>query len=154
LALSELNTRPALAIEQVFRDERLGLVRLAYLLTGARDQAEDIVQTAFAAAQPRWDELNDPLAYLRRVVVNRAQDLHRHRHRRRPRPQPAVTHLPEIDETWAELRRLPDRQRAVVVLRFYEDLPLTDIARLLDRPEGTVRSDLHRALDRLRRTLA
>lgn len=141
------------AIEDVYRDERLALVRLAYLLTGGRDHAEDIVQTAFEAAQTRWDELDDPHAYLRRVVVNRAQDLHRRRYRQRPRPEPAVTHLPEIDETWTALQRLPDRQRAVVVLRFYEDLPLTDIARLLDRPEGTVRSDLHRALDRLRRTL-
>jgi RNA polymerase sigma factor (sigma-70 family) len=53
----------------------------------------------------------------------------------------------------AELLRLPVRQRTVVVLRFYEDLPLTDIARLLDRPAGTVRSDLHRALESLPRTL-
>jgi RNA polymerase sigma factor (sigma-70 family) len=64
-----------------------------------------------------------------------------------------VTFQPEIDETWHEVCRLPPRQRAVVVLRFYEDLPLTEIARMLDRPQGTVRSDLHRALERLRRTL-
>ena len=152
--MSELNTEPRAAIEDVYRDERLGLIRLAFLLTGARDQAEDIVQSAFEAAQPRWDELDDPRAFLRRVVVNRAQDLHRRRYRPRPRPERPVTQIPELDETWAELRRLPDRQRAVVVLRFYEDLPLTDIARLLDRPEGTVRSDLHRALAQLRRTLA
>jgi RNA polymerase sigma factor (sigma-70 family) len=154
MAVSELNTEAPGLIEDVYRDERLGLIRLAFLLTGARDQAEDIVQSAFEAAQPRWDELDDPRAFLRRVVVNRAQDLHRRRYRPRPRPEPPVTHIPELDETWAELRRLPDRQRVVVVLRFYEDLPLTDIARLLDRPEGTVRSDLHRALAQLRRTLA
>jgi RNA polymerase sigma factor (sigma-70 family) len=152
--VSELNTEPPLAIEQVFRDQRVALIRLAYLLTGSRDQAEDIVQTAFAAAHRRWSRLDDPLAYLRRVVVNRAQDHHRRRYRRRPVPEGAVTHQPEIDETWAELVRLSAPQRAVVVLRFYEDLPLTDIARLLDRPEGTVRSDLHRALAQLRRTLA
>ena len=152
--MSELNTGPAPAIEQVFRDERVALVRLAFLLTGSRDQAEDIVQTAFAAAHGRWSGLDDPLAYLRRVVVNRSQDHHRRRYRRRPPPAVAVTHQPELDETWAELRRLPAPQRAVIVLRFYEDLALTDIARLLDRPEGTVRSDLHRALARLRRTLA
>ncbi|HEY7070141.1 MAG TPA: sigma-70 family RNA polymerase sigma factor [Acidimicrobiales bacterium] len=152
--MSELNTERQDAIEDVYRDQRLGLVRLAFLLTGTRDQADDIVQTAFEAAQPRWDELDDPLAFLRRVVVNQAKDLHRRRYRRRARPEPPVTHIPEIDEIWVELRRLPDRQRAVIVLRFYEDLPLTDIARLLDRPEGTVRSDLHRALAQLRRTLA
>jgi RNA polymerase sigma factor (sigma-70 family) len=152
--VSELNTEPPLAIEQVFRDQRVALIRLAYLLTGSRDQAEDIVQTAFAAAHRRWSGLDDPLAYLRRVVVNRAQDLHRRRFRRPPPPDVGITQQPEIDETWAELVRLPASQRAVVVLRFYEDLPLTDIARMLDRPEGTVRSDLHRALARLRRTLA
>ena len=84
--MSDLNTQPAPAIADVYRDERLGLVRLAYLLTGARDHAEDIGQTAFEAAQTRWDAPDDPIAYLRRVVVNRAQDLHRRRYRRRPRP--------------------------------------------------------------------
>jgi DNA-directed RNA polymerase specialized sigma24 family protein len=65
----------------------------------------------------------------------------------------AITEIPEVDETWAELCRLPTNQRAVVVLRFYLDLPLVTIAELLDRQAATVRSDLHRALDRLRRFL-
>jgi RNA polymerase sigma factor (sigma-70 family) len=137
----------------VYRDERLKLVRLAYLLTGSRDVAEDVVQSAFAAAHSRWSRIEEPVAYLRQAIVNQAKDVHRRRYRRPPDPPELVTHQPDIDETWHELRRLSPLQRAVVVLRFYEDLPLTEIARLLDRPAGTVRSDLHRALDRLRRTL-
>jgi RNA polymerase sigma-70 factor (sigma-E family) len=149
-----MQTRSRPDADRVYREERTALLRLAYLLTGSSDLAEDIVQTAFAAGWGRWDALDDPVAYLRRVVVNQAKDAHRRRYRRRPGPEPEpVTGEPAIDETWAELRRLPPRQRAVVVLRFYEDLPLTEIAVLLDRPAGTVRSDLHRALDHLRRTL-
>jgi RNA polymerase sigma factor (sigma-70 family) len=54
---------------------------------------------------------------------------------------------------WVIIQRLPHRQRIVVVLRFYEDLPLLEIARLLQRPPATVRSDLRRALGRLRKAL-
>ncbi len=151
--MGDLNAEPR-EVEQVYRDERAALLRLAFLLSGSRPAAEDIVQTAFASAQARWATIDNPGAYLRRVVVNQAQDGHRRRYRLGPQPvvEP-VTHQPELDETWAELRRLPPSQRAVVVLRFYEDLSLTEIARLLDRPASTVRSDLRRALERLRRTL-
>jgi RNA polymerase sigma factor (sigma-70 family) len=153
--VSDVNAEPRPDLERVYRDQRMALVRLALLLTGSRELAEDIVQTAFTAAQSRWATIDDHVAYLRRVVVNQASDAHRRHFRRRQASivEP-VTLQPDIDETWAELRRLPPHQRAVVVLRFYEDLPLTEIARLLRRPPGTVRSDLHRALDHLRRTLA
>jgi RNA polymerase sigma factor (sigma-70 family) len=143
------------AFEDVYRTHRLPLIRLALLLTGSREHAEDIVQTAFAAAHDRWADVADPPAYLRRAVVNLANEMHRRRFRERLLVQrERTTDIPEIDETWAEIRRLPSSQRAVVVLRFYEDLPLADIAALLDRPPATVRSDLRRALDRLRRTLS
>lgn len=150
--MTDVETEPK-SIDEVFREERRALTRLAFLLTGDRDSAEDVMQTAFAAVHSRWDNIDDPPAYLRRVVVNQAKDFHRRRYRQPPIPVEAVTQIPEIDETWAELRRLPDRQREVVVLRFYEDMPLTEIAQLLDRPPGTIRSELHRALNRLRRTL-
>lgn len=151
---SDLSAQARPSIEEVYRDSRAILVRLAYLLTGSRDVAEDVVQTAFAAAQERWAFIDEPLAYLRQVIVNQAHETHRHRYRHPPDIAAPVTHLPEIDETWNELRRLPPAQRAVVVLRFYEDLPLTEIAQLVERPASTVRSDLRRALDRLRRTLS
>lgn len=151
--MAELQTDPP-DIEQVYRDHRLPLVRLGFLLTGSREDSEDLVQSAFATASAHWYEIEQPLAYLKRAVVNQASDLHKRRARERSRPAAeGVTEIPEVDETWAILQRLPHKQRMVVVLRFYEDLPLLEIARLLDRPPATVRSDLRRALGRLRKAL-
>ena len=143
-------------IEETYRELRLPLLRLAFLLTGSRETAEDVVQSAFASAHPRWSGIEDPAAYLRRSVVNLAMDGQRREYRRRrlwpSEPEP-LTAIPELDETWAHVRRLPVTQRAVVVLHYYEDLPLVEIGRLLDRPASTVRSDLRRALARLRKEL-
>jgi RNA polymerase sigma factor (sigma-70 family) len=151
--MEEVQTSPS-DLEQVYRDHWLGLVRLGFLLTGPREDSEDLVQSAFATASVRWDAIEQPLAYLKRAVVNQASDLHRRRTRERGRPAPeAITEIPEVDETWAVIQRLPCRQRTVVVLRFYEDLPLLEIARLLSRRPATVRSDLRRALARLRKEL-
>jgi hypothetical protein len=69
------------------------------------------VQTAFVELQQRWDRVERPGAYLRRVVVSRAKDLHRRRFRERSYPEAAVTEIPEIDETWRELLKLPAVQR-------------------------------------------
>jgi DNA-directed RNA polymerase specialized sigma24 family protein len=151
--MKEVQASPS-DLEQVYRDHRLGLVRLGFLLTGSREDSEDLVQSAFATASVRWDEIDQPLAYLKRAVVNQASDLHRRRARERGRPvREGVTEIPEVDETWVVIQRLPHRQRTVVVLRFYEDLPLLEIARLLSRRPATVRSDLRRALERLRKAL-
>jgi RNA polymerase sigma factor (sigma-70 family) len=153
----ELGDTETPVLEDAYRELRLPLLRLAFLLTGSRETAEDVVQSAFASAQPRWHRIEDPPAYLRRSVVNLAKDGQRREFRRRllVRPEPeAVTAIPEIDETWAVVRRLPATQRAVVVLHYYEDLPLVEIGQLLDRPASTVRSDLRRALARLRKALS
>lgn len=100
------------SVEQVYRDQRLALLRLAFLLCGSRSTAEDIVQTAFAAAYPRWASIDNPEGYLRRAVVNQPKESHRRRYRFRSpvRPEP-VTHQPDIDEIWARVRSLPSRQR-------------------------------------------
>jgi RNA polymerase sigma factor (sigma-70 family) len=143
-------------LEEIYLAQRLRLLRLAFLLTGSRETAEDVVQSAFASAQDSWHRIDDPPAYLRRSVVNLAKDGQRRefRHRRLLRPQPEpVTSIPEIDETWTLVRQLPATQRAVVVLHYYEDLPLVDIGHLLDRHASTVRSDLRRALALLRKAL-
>jgi len=140
-------------IEALYRREGPGLLRLAFLLTGSRETAEDAVQTAFAEVQTRWSEIERHGAYVRQVVVNRSKDEQRRLYRTSQYGLEGTTEIPEIDETWQVISRLSSTQRAVVVLRFYGDLALTDIAVLLDRPEATVRSDLHRALKRLRRTL-
>jgi len=152
-------TAPAderLGFENAYAAHRVPLLRLALLLTGSREQAEDIVQAVFTAAYGRWDDIDEPSAYLRRAVVNTSNDFHRHRAKARrltPIPEP-VTAIPEVDETWAVLIRLPVRQRTVVVLHFYEDQSLADIGRLLGRPAATVRSDLRRALTTLRTELS
>lgn len=149
----------AVGIEDAYRAHRLALVRLAHLVGADREQAEDVVQTAFASAQPRWAAIDDPLAYLRRSVVNQVRDHQRRRYRgQRARVvhDPGTEHVlpPEVDETWRHIGTLPWRQRAVVVLHYYEDLSLTEVAALLGRPASTIRSDHRRALDRLRKTLA
>lgn len=148
--------QPAPGYEETYREHRLALVRLAYLMSGSHDVSEDAVQTAFTSAHCRWDQIDNPLPYLKRAVVNLVKDGQR-RHFRllaRATERPLVVLPPEVDETWAELARLPWTQRAVVVLHYYEDLPLTEVAAVLDRPAATVRSDHRRALDKLRKALA
>jgi DNA-directed RNA polymerase specialized sigma24 family protein len=141
-------------LEALYRRHEAALLRLAFVLVGVRGDAEDLVQAAFLALARAEGSVRDPAAYLRGVVVRRAQDQHRRSFRRLPRPPDPIVAEPGLDETWAHVQRLPPAQRVVVVLRFYEDLALVDIAQLTGRPEGTVRSDLHRALTRLRRALA
>lgn len=143
------------SVEAVYRSSWLALTRLAYLLVGDRSEAEDIVQNVFTTAVARWDAIEEPAAYLRRAVVNGANDLHRRSFRHATVPFGASESIdePEVDEVWRFVRALPTAQRAVVVLRFYEDLALADIAALLDRPPSTVRSDLRRALTKLRGAL-
>ena len=156
LGVTETDTAPQ-GFEDAYRDHRLDLVRLAFLMCGSRDLSEDLVQTVFTSAHPRWHEIDNHLAYLRRSVVNLAKDGQRRHFRRLRLAPPAaapVTSIPELDETWALIQRLPPAQRAVVVLHYYEDLPLVEVASLLDRPASTVRSDLRRAHDRLRKALS
>ena len=138
--------------EQVFRDRRLDLMRLAYLVCGSKDDAEDIVQTVFTEAQNRWTNIEDPYAYLRTAVLNRVKDGQRREFRKRllPIPRERVTEVPDVDEMWHHIRQLPTRQRSVVVLRFYEDMSLEEISSLLSQPSSTTRSDLRRALSTLK----
>lgn len=147
---------PAVGFEEAYRDHRLALLRLAYLMSGSHDVSEDAVQSVFTSAHDRWDQIENPLPYLKRAVVNVVKDGQRRRLRllARTPEQPLVALPPEVDETWAQLARLPWAQRAVVVLHYYEDLPLTEVAVVLDRPAATVRSDHRRALDKLRKALA
>lgn len=157
LSVTEIETVPPPSFEDTYREHRLALIRLAYLMCGSREFSEDLVQTVFTAAHPRWEQIENHLPYLRQAVVNLAKD-GRRRHLRHLRLAPPsevvpVTTVPEIDETWFLILRLPAVQRAVVVLHFYEDLPLVEVANILNRRPSTVRSDLRRALERLRRSL-
>jgi RNA polymerase sigma factor (sigma-70 family) len=148
------STSSRLSIEQAYREHWVPLVRLALLLTGSRERAEDVVQTVFASAHSRWESIEKQVPYLRRAVVNASADMHRRRHREPRIDREPVTALPDLDETWQHILRLPERRRAVVVLHFYEDLALVDIASLLDVPSSTVRSDLRRALAALKKELS
>jgi RNA polymerase sigma factor (sigma-70 family) len=156
--VTETEAVPRIPLEETFREQRTALMRLAFLMCGSREQAEDLVQTAFAAAQERSDEIENLPAYLRRTIVNRAKDTQRRQFRLRRvlhrLADDPVTLQPELDHTWSVIRSLPVQQRTVVVLRYYEDLTLVQIAELLDRPAGTVRSDLHRAHANLRKALS
>jgi RNA polymerase sigma factor (sigma-70 family) len=144
--------------EETYRAQRLPLMRFAYLLCGSTETSEDVVQSAFASAQSRWDQIENPASYLRRSVLNLVKDGQRRRYRLASlagsvTSADAVALPPEVDETWTLIQQLPWPQRAVVVLHYYEDLPLVEIAAVLRRSESTVRSDHRRALDRLRKAL-
>lgn len=143
-------------LDGLYRAERDRLRRLAYLMTGRLHVAEEVVHDAFIRLQPRLDRIDSPAAYLRAVVVNLCLEWRRRTalaREREPRPERASADPPEIDETWHLLARLPAEQRAVVVLRFYEDLPVADIAAVLGCRPVTVRTRLHRALAKLRKEM-
>lgn len=144
-------------VEDAYRRLRPVLLRLAHLVTGSPEAAEDVVHDAFLASGARWSSLERPDAYLRRAVVNQARSAQRRAGRDRDkaarygRAAVVAAGQPELDETWATLRGLSERQRAALVLRFYEDLPEAEIARLLGCRPGTVKSLIHRGLTKVRK---
>jgi RNA polymerase sigma factor (sigma-70 family) len=146
---------PRPSFEEVYKAEYVRMVRVAAMLLGCTEGAEDIVQDAYVALYHRFDTVADPPGYLYRSVVNGCGSRFRHRkvvERFRHLTVPADTAEP-VDVTWTALRALAPRRRAVVVLRFYADLPLAEIARILDCNLGTVKSMLHRALGELREVI-
>jgi len=154
-------TDPARRIDfdEFVRARAGALGRVAYLLTGDRQQAEDLVQITLERCAVHWHRLEDPDAYARRVLYSRAVSWWRVRHRRRgevltDRPPEAVGGpVGDLDlriVLQRALARLTPRQRAVLVLRFYEDRSERDTARLLDVAVGTVKSQTRHALRRLR----
>ena len=139
----------------VYRARFVPMVRLAVAITGSEFGAEDIVHDAFMRVHARWRDVDSPNAYLRVAVVNACRSAHRRRLRERRiqgREGRMVAHL-DADEMFDALLRLPFRQRAALVLRFYEDLSDADIARVLECREGTVASLIHRGLAQLRRVI-
>lgn len=140
------------------------LLRLARLVGHDAHGAADAVQDALLAVLVRWRRLGEPGAadaYARRVVVNHRISWWRRIGRRETLVADADDGpLPYGDEHPTDavlarrlLRELPSRQRAAVVLRFFDDLSFAEIADLLDCPEATARSHVHRALARLRTLL-
>ena len=138
----------------LYRSDHDRLVRLAALILGSGLAAEDVVQDTFAQLHGRFDQVANPGGWLRVAVVNGCRNEHRrlgrarrHAHRLDQRSTEGSEPTPELIDS---LRRLPLRQRTVVVLRFYEDLTEADIARTMGISVGTVKSTLHRGLAKLR----
>jgi RNA polymerase sigma factor (sigma-70 family) len=140
----------------LYRRQRPAMVRLAQLLTGSFEIAEEVVQEAFVKLQLAPAVAQTPEYYLRAIVANLARDhLRRLRLERALRPEARiVVSAPEVDETWGAVCLLPFRQRAVLALRYYEDLAEAEIAQILGCRIGTVKSTHHRALATLRRKLS
>jgi len=138
------------------------LLRTAYLLTGDRHTAEDLVQTALAKLYLSWDkvhrrELVD--GYVRRILVNENNSLWRRAWKRREVTTDQVPDTVGVrDRTdggeraalWEFVQTLPKKQRAVIVLRYYEDLPEAEVAEILGVSVGTVKSQASRALASMR----
>ncbi|PVG84687.1 E family RNA polymerase sigma-70 factor [Nocardioides gansuensis] len=139
------------------------LLRLAYVLTGNSADAEDVVQDALSRALPRWGRistLEDPDAYVRRMVVNAHVSWWR-KFRRRESPvastgdgaAPSGMAPEDRDALWRACLALPADQRTAVVLRFYEGLDYAEIAALTGVREGSVRSRVSRGIAVLRQEL-
>jgi RNA polymerase sigma-70 factor (sigma-E family) len=131
------------------------LVRLATVMSGSADTAPDLVQDCFVGLHRRWASVGDPLAYVRRSVVNACASHHRRTARARRLAPPALPPDSELgaDELEDAVAKLTSRQRVAVVLRYYGDLSDSEIARTLRCRPGTVRSLIHRALADLRKVI-
>ena len=139
------------------------LYRTAYLLTGDRHEAEDLLQGALARTCVRWEGIRDKRAadaYVRQAMVNQMSRQWRHRGREIPTDElPDRGHAGGLDvradhlALWEQIRRLPPRMRATLVLRYVEDLSAEATARELGCSVGSVKSQTHHAIRRLRAAL-
>ena len=150
----------------LFDEHYLPLCRLAFVILGNHALAEEIVMEALLKTFSGWGRLRDPSRadiYLRRVVINLARSKIRRRTLERRtnesmarEPRGGLVDLDARETTavvWAAVRELPERQRAAVVLRYYEDLPVAQVAEILDCSVGTVKSQLSKARAKLNLSL-
>jgi RNA polymerase sigma-70 factor (sigma-E family) len=142
-----------------FETQAESLRRLGTFLTSDAEQGAELAQEALVRVYKQWGRIKDqdPGPYARRVLVNLVRSAHR-------RKMVERKHLSAVEDVvrcetrqvddWLRvseaLKSLPPMRRAAIVLRFYEDMPEAEIARVLDRPLGTIKSDIHRALAKLR----
>jgi RNA polymerase sigma factor (sigma-70 family) len=159
--VAPLAVRSEVLLDRLYRTHAPAALRFALMLTGERELSEDLVQEAFVRVAAKLDALREPDAfgaYLTRAVANLAKSHFRHqqvvaRHERSVDISSLVVHPVDVvasDVLLVALRRLPMRQRAAIVLRYYNDASHEDIARILDIPIGTVKSLLSRGLAKLR----
>jgi RNA polymerase sigma-70 factor (sigma-E family) len=149
--------------DDVYRQHWAGMVRLAFAMVDDRAVAEDLAQEAFARVFRARDRVRDPLPYLRSALYNGCRNHLRDLGRRRRRDARSLLGdgggasggaAPVGDHVMDVVRRLPFRQRSLVVLRYYEGLTDTEIAVATGMPVGTVKSTLHRTLAALREELS
>ncbi len=157
------DTASRVAFEDFVAARLQALLRFGRVLTGDTAAAEDLVQTALAKSYPKWGriEASDPEGYVRRVMANTQASWWRRPRRERPyeqlpeRPSSGPDQYVSMelrDAVWRALDGLSGRQRAAVVLRFYEDLSMDEIAGALDCRTGTAKSLVSRGLAALRET--
>lgn len=147
----------SVTFEQVYESELQKVVRLATLIVGSTAVAEEAVQDAFLRLHEKWFEVRSPAGFLRTTVVNRCNDL-----RRRQTVSDRHLKLIETDHlnnapnhyVLDALQTLDFRRRTIVVLRFYGDYKLQEIAEMMAIPEGTVNSNLRRGLAELKEALS
>ena len=156
-------TRVSVTYEEFVEARLQALVRYAVMLTGEPHTAQDLVQDTMLRVQLKWKQVvasTAPERYVRRMLTNAYVDLHRGSWLRRVvlradpvEPPAARDHADaavERDQMWFWLGRLPRRQRAALVLRYYEGLSDAEIAEVMDCAVGTVRAHISRALATLR----
>jgi DNA-directed RNA polymerase specialized sigma24 family protein len=144
------------ALDELYRAHYAAMVRLAHLVTGSNEVAEDVVQEAFVRLHRSQVRADNPGAFLRTVVVNRCRSWQRRQvleRRHSGAVMPGVSLPVEVDETLTALAGLRSRQRTALVLRFYGDLAETDIAAALGCRPGTVKSLISRGLAQLKETI-
>jgi RNA polymerase sigma-70 factor (sigma-E family) len=168
---AETRPRADEGVTALYAAHAVGLIRLGFVMLGDRSAAEDVVQEAFLGLYRNWDRLDDPanaLTYARSSVLNgcRAALRAQARRDRRDRAAAARDGWPPFDsaeasvllaeehqEVMAAVRRLPDRQREALTLRFYLGLSTDEAARVMGISAGTVKSAMSRAITALGRTL-
>lgn len=138
------------------------LKRLALLMTGDDERAADLAQESLLKAYRAWGRIRDedPGPYVRKILVNLVRNQHRRRALERSHPRTGDAGVPSHDErvdraleVAQALTVLSPIRRAAILLRYFEDMSEADIARTLDRPLNTVKSDLRRAIEKLRPVL-
>lgn len=144
-----------MTFEELFTQRWARMVKLATLTTGSVALAEEVVQDAFVQLHGNWEEIEQPVPWLRVAVINRCHSWTRRQILERRHAIPANDTVAADDGIAMRdaLAAVTPRQRAAIVLRFYEDLPEAEIANLLGCRPGTVKSLLTRGLRTLREEL-
>lgn len=154
-------------LDVLFRQHYVGLLRLAVVMVGSREAAEDAVQDAFASLHRNWRSLRDngdPCSYLRSAVLNRCRSWVRRQATQRavrplmpvrdaPGPEDAVVDRDEVGSVVAVMRTLPRRQREVLACRFVLELSIAETAQQLEISEGSVKAHAHRGLKALQQRI-